>query len=147
MFLQHTDSSLTNIPGRFGVFPADHFFYWYRLTLVPDAGQDSEDLLRVWQHGRLSFIYQQAEHLEWPCMAVMADPKELPRSQNGDLIGLDRVRSRADLTVMVGGLRQPFQIQPQTAIDFRLTAERAPAASLNFTVLMYGLHLMPIAGT
>ena len=137
------DPWLTNVPGRDDWLPSAHAFYWYRATLIPDHGQCSESVLSVWRQGKLRFQHQAADPLlEWPCMAIMVDPKTLPKSGTGELAGLACVRPRVDVTVS----GQSIQIHGQERIDFALDVPVAPAAPVHFTVLMYGLHARPIAG-
>jgi len=75
-------------------------------------------------------------------MAIMTDPKSLPKLETGELVGLASVRPRADVTIA----GQPVQIHGQERIEFALDVPVPPANPVKFTVLMYGMHLRPIAG-
>ena len=141
------DPWLTNIPpGVHDALPLNQHFYWYRAALVPDMGQDSEAVLHVWQHGIFRFLLQETTLLEWPCMAVMTDPKNLPKESHGELTGLAAVRPRVNVTIQRNGVGNPVHIEPQVGFDFSLAVKESPKVPLPFTVLMYGIRMQPIAG-
>lgn len=135
------NTSLTNLTGVHASLPVGGHFFWYGLSLVPDAGNDPGETLEVWNVGELAFLkYGSTALFTIPCRLIMTRPEHLPTA--GELSGLEAVDCR--FPTIVGG--RPLELLALEAFEFEL---RVPSQMrnrpFNCMLILFGIRLRSIS--
>lgn len=144
-----------------GSLPAGQHFYWYGMSLLPDAGAHPEDVAAVRDKAAISLHFSNSRLLTHPSRTVIVDQptvvdqdgeeKDLvTRWQAKDLLGeslrLSNLRQKgpaADITIA----GKPLEFRAQEAFEFRLDIDPdAVKRPTSVMLVLYGLLLRAITG-
>jgi hypothetical protein len=148
--------------------PGSYTFFWYGVSLIPDAAASANELRKIWDQSVLSSWFRGDRVSQWPGRAVIADQpweevereegRELRRSWDASEIMHEpnrRVRLRdegAVRAVTISG--KPIQLNPESSdehgtpqVRFRLNLpDSLITEPVGLMVVMYGLLVLSVAG-
>lgn len=175
-FFSRTDKPLwrTNLYGQGESLPYGQHLFLYGVSLVPDARAPRDDVLAVWDTGRLSLRLATTTLNEWPAREVMGEQPALvadasesedmvrfemeaseammkPPSERSPLLGVEPpqrlvyLRSQGAVRDMrIAG--KPIALAALQSFRWVLDVDAALAEQAGFMVVMYGILMRGITG-
>jgi hypothetical protein len=151
----------TNLPGAGGEMPQGWCFFWYGVSLVPDASARPEDVLRVWDRSSIELVFGQHRLNQWPARELMTDQPTVveQEAENEELRHFEfeakeimheplravNLRSQGPVrNVTISG--KPIQITSPDPFRIELRTEAEIAFRVGLMLVLYGLPLRAITG-
>lgn len=163
-FFRNTSSKplwRTNFPGPGGSLPIHWSFFWYGLSLVPDAEADPDDVLRVWDRSTIRFSFGYVNMLELPSREITAEQPRIgeQEEEKRELAGIEfeaqevmqeprravNLRSAGPVRdVTING--RPIHLEALQQIEFALVTEAEVSSRVGLMLVLYGLPVRSITG-